>query len=436
MLTFAQTAAAVSSDTATGMLGFLPINLNMTLNGISGIKIYQQFAVDSSFLPYNYGATLQFLIRGITHRIENNQWTTNIETVAVPNTVVTLTSSQNFAGVKASAGPTGVAGPAAVPTGEVVYPSNTPGPVRLKLIRKKEVTTPGSPNIGQTLGVLELYDNAGNKLAQSFTTVELLWKGNSSSTSCIPPGRYPFTKSKASNNPGLGSVLRLDNVPYRAGVLIHAGTTYKDSNGCILPGIPSQVDRNGDGVPDNRGGAKTTTNDAMRAILNTIYPAGAPNDTYILEVYGIEGKKYIEQRTGVEYANPASLPSSDPGTASRSTYIQYARLLNDVLLLRDGFDNLRPLLQATKGTINDNEAEAVSRMRGLINANITPAVWKNKLDLSKLTPDHKKLFREQFTALMNAIVSKVGAKSFPFKFPSTTDQTIYGKDRIIMNVDY
>jgi hypothetical protein len=433
MLTFAQTATAVSTDTATGMLGFLPINLNMTVNGISGIKIYQQFAVDSSFLPYNYGSTLQFLIKGISHRIENNQWTTNIETVAVPNTVVTLGSTQDFGGVKASAGPTGVAGPAAVPTGEVVYPSNTPGPVRLKLMRKREVTTPGSPNIGQTLGVLELYDNTGNKLAQSFTTVELLWKGNSATTSCIPPGRYSFTKSKANNNPGLGSVIRLDNVPYRAGILIHPGVTYQDSNGCILPGIASQVDRNGDGVPDNRGGLNTDTNAAMRGILNAIYPAGAPNDTYIIEVYGIPGKKYIEERTGVEYANPSSLPSADPGLASRATYIQYATLLNEVLLLRDGYDNLRPLLEATTGVFDDT-TEAVARMRGLINENITPAVWKNKLDLSKLSPDHKKLFREQFNALMNAVRTRNGR--FTFKYPSTTDQKIYDKGGLLMDANY
>ena len=105
----------------------------------------------------------------------------------------------------------------------------------------------------------------------------------------------------------------------------------------------------------------------MTELLNAIYPAGAPSDTYIIEVYGVPGKKYIEERTGVEYANPAGTPTSDPGTASRNIYIQYARLLNDVLLLKDGFDNLRPLLQATKSVLGDNEAEAVSRMRGLIN---------------------------------------------------------------------
>lgn len=435
MLTFSQTATAVSSNTATGMLGFLPINLNMTLNGISGMKIYQQFAVDSSFLPYNYGTTLQFLIKGLSHKIENNQWITNIETIAVPATVATLANTQNFGGVKGTAGPTGTTGPAAVPTGEVVYPSNNPGPVRLKLRRLREVTVPGSPNLGQTLGILELYDNAGKKL-KDFTTVELLWRGNSSSTSCIPPGRYPFTKSKANNNPGLGNVFRLDNVPYRGGILIHPGVNYQDSNGCILPGIKEQVDRNGDRVPDNRGGKDTDTNAAMKELLNAIYPAGAPNDTYIIEVYGVPGKKYIEERTGAEYANPAALPTQDPGTASRNTYIQYARLLNDVLLLKDGFDNLRPLLQATKSVLGDNEAEAVARMRGLINENATPAVWKNKLDLSKLTPTHKKLFREQFNGLMRAIVNPVGGKTFAFKFPSTTDQSVYGKDRIIMNVDY
>lgn len=432
MLTFSQTAAAVNSDSSTGILGFLPINLNMTLNGISGMKIYQQFAVDSSFLPYNYGNTLQFLIKGLTHRIEDNQWTTSIETVAVPATVVNVTNTQDFGGVKAAAGPAGTTGPAAVPTGQVVYPSNTPGPVRLKLLRKREVTVPGSPNLGQTLGILELYDNAGKKLKE-FTAVELLWKGNSSSISCIPPGRYPFIKSKSNDNPGLGNVFRIDDVPYRGGILIHPGANYQDSNGCILPGIKEQVDRNGDKVPDNRGGRGTDTNAAMKELLNAIYPAGAPDNTYILEVYGVPGKKYIEERTGAEYANPAALPTQDPGTASRNIYIQYVNLLNSVLQLKDGYDNLRPLLEATKGVFDDT-TEAVSRMRGLINENTTPAVWKNKLDLSKLTPDHKKLFREQFAALMNAVRTR--NERFTFKYPSPTNQKIYDKGGLLINANY
>jgi len=183
-------------------------------------------------------------------------------------------------------------------------------------------------------------------------------------------------------------------------------------------------------VLDNKPGS---TQQAMRDILNTIYPAGAPNDTYIIEVYGVPGKKYIEERTGVEYANPSSLPSADPGLASRATYIQYATLLNEVLLLRDGYDNLRPLLEATTGVFDDT-TEAVARMRGLINENITPAVWKNKLDLSKLSPDHKKLFREQFNALMNAVRTRSGR--FTFKYPSTTDQKVYDKGGLLMDANY
>ncbi len=64
MLTFTQTTAATSTNSASGGLGFLPINLNLTFDGLAGIKIYQQFTVDSSFLPRNYGSTLQFLIKG------------------------------------------------------------------------------------------------------------------------------------------------------------------------------------------------------------------------------------------------------------------------------------------------------------------------------------------------------------------------------------
>jgi hypothetical protein len=49
-------AAPVSSK------GFLPVSLNLTLDGISGVKIYQNVKVDTSFLPQNYPSVLKFLI--------------------------------------------------------------------------------------------------------------------------------------------------------------------------------------------------------------------------------------------------------------------------------------------------------------------------------------------------------------------------------------
>ena len=167
MITIKESAAAVNERKASGILGFLPIDLHATLDGISGIKIYQQFAADTSFLPKNYGLSLRFLITGIAHKIENNTWTTTINTVSEPTSVIKLTNDQSFSGIKAQAGPGGQGGAAAVPSGQVVYPYDAKGPVRLRLYRKKQVFATGAtpPNgTGQTLGELQVLDASGKVL--------------------------------------------------------------------------------------------------------------------------------------------------------------------------------------------------------------------------------------------------------------------------------
>jgi hypothetical protein len=65
-------------------IGFLPFDLTLTIDGLSGMKIYQKFIADTSFLPSNYPQSLEFLIKGITHEIKDNQWITTLESLAVP----------------------------------------------------------------------------------------------------------------------------------------------------------------------------------------------------------------------------------------------------------------------------------------------------------------------------------------------------------------
>ena len=64
--------------------GFIPFNLQLTMDGLSGFKIYQKYTAEQEFLPTNYPESLDFIIKGITHNIENNQWTTTIESFGMP----------------------------------------------------------------------------------------------------------------------------------------------------------------------------------------------------------------------------------------------------------------------------------------------------------------------------------------------------------------
>lgn len=64
-------------------------------------------------------------------------------------------------------------------------------------------------------------------------TLEEAWRENKRSISCIPTGRYlckPYSSPKYKN------VWELQNVPNRSKILIHAGNTHLNTEGCILVG--------------------------------------------------------------------------------------------------------------------------------------------------------------------------------------------------------
>lgn len=64
--------------------GFLPFDLSVTMDGLAGMKVYQKYTIDTDYLPSNYPSTLEFLIKGISNTINGNQWTTVLESFAIP----------------------------------------------------------------------------------------------------------------------------------------------------------------------------------------------------------------------------------------------------------------------------------------------------------------------------------------------------------------
>ena len=63
---------------------FIPFNLSLTLEGISGIKLYEKFLLDDSILPYSYRNKVDFLVKNLTHTVESEKWETKLETLAIP----------------------------------------------------------------------------------------------------------------------------------------------------------------------------------------------------------------------------------------------------------------------------------------------------------------------------------------------------------------
>jgi hypothetical protein len=81
---------------------------------------------------------------------------------------------------------------------------------------------------GATFGVLCIDE------APEFLTVEDAWRSNETKVSCIPIGRYKIIRHKS---PRFGNVYKVLDVPEREHILIHAGNTHRDTEGCILLGM-------------------------------------------------------------------------------------------------------------------------------------------------------------------------------------------------------
>ena len=84
--------------------GFIPFNLSLTMDGLSGMKIYSKFIVDTSYLPSNYPENVEFLIKGISHDITENKWTTKLESFCISKGKLEETGTNNNSGGSSSGG--------------------------------------------------------------------------------------------------------------------------------------------------------------------------------------------------------------------------------------------------------------------------------------------------------------------------------------------
>ena len=73
---------------SSDQIGFIPFNLGLTLEGISGIKIYNKISIDQKFLPKNYPSSLHFISTKVNHYVRDNNWETQLETMVLPKTKV------------------------------------------------------------------------------------------------------------------------------------------------------------------------------------------------------------------------------------------------------------------------------------------------------------------------------------------------------------
>ena len=90
------------NNTNSSLSGFIPVELGITMEGISGVKIYNKIQINQKFLPLSYPGALKFIIKGVDHKISNNVWETDITTIstsptdnAPTNTPITVNQPSN-----------------------------------------------------------------------------------------------------------------------------------------------------------------------------------------------------------------------------------------------------------------------------------------------------------------------------------------------------
>lgn len=70
------------SGSLESSVGFLPFDLQIDMDGLSGMKIYNRVKINTRFLPSNYPKTLEFIVTNVNHKLETQKWTTSLHTQA------------------------------------------------------------------------------------------------------------------------------------------------------------------------------------------------------------------------------------------------------------------------------------------------------------------------------------------------------------------
>jgi hypothetical protein len=65
-------------------IGFIPFDLELTMLGLSGPRIYEAYTIDTTLLPNSYKDKIQFICTGVSHRISDGEWVTTLNSIAGP----------------------------------------------------------------------------------------------------------------------------------------------------------------------------------------------------------------------------------------------------------------------------------------------------------------------------------------------------------------
>ena len=101
---------------------FLPFNLSMDCDGISGMKLFEKFLIDDRVLPPSYGeGNVDMLVKALNHTVTPSSWITTIDTQAAPHSKMNPIKSPRplSSSTVAQAGAGGGGGGSSQPVGSI-----------------------------------------------------------------------------------------------------------------------------------------------------------------------------------------------------------------------------------------------------------------------------------------------------------------------------
>ena len=168
---------------------FIPFNLQLDLDGIAGIRMYEKFKMNDNILPPSYTkGGVDIIVKAINHAIDPTGWTTKLETISVPSHDVEDVKKQEEEDKKETEKEREkveeLYDEEELETSEVPTEGSVEdAKLRMRLTR---VMDDGR----QTLGIMELIAEDEKTTVFRLATNELPWLNNKNDVSCVPPGRY------------------------------------------------------------------------------------------------------------------------------------------------------------------------------------------------------------------------------------------------------
>ena len=465
-----QSQESVSKNQASPTIGFIPFNLNLSMVGLSGMKIFQKFSINQQFLPSNYDETLEFLLKGITQKVDNKEWSTSIEALCIPKNVSSgaspalsytappLTTTET--GASYTTGGSVATSAAEQKAAASVLSGITPGKCGAKV---ENTSVPGLDKPTDTIrkNALQASYNAVFSVPNPKENIPkdylcARWTFNLAYNYIQALNKKPLSKGATiaaggnADSPGYwSSLVKIGYAQHVAAKNISKTEIISLLNGKIQFNLGDVVAYWSNDKPDGTYKYHTQIYIGMNQIKEiTKKPQLYPTKSgWATDNYSNYSREFVYRSFPNDCYNllvfraPLNSGTVVDANTSRGSYIYIVQELNKILTLQDKLyrANNEALLSDAKSRLGDNETLAIAHLNEVLGFSPTSQAWYKKLQpyYLKLNAADKKLFDSEYDKLKKAIES-VGFTtnsnaSINFSLPLSTDPKVDKFIKVLYN---